>query len=220
METAEKTTFSPEAIATDWRSYNQALTAWRKYTDNTSELFDWILSFLNRDSFKPEDFLTLIGQEPEQFLVKLFELSGRAPKGFELSQLVKLGLIKNEVQAEVLESLQAYNNTRTEAEKLFRYDVIKLFQDQYFDLTEDFKRDLEQHFTSFTTTAIQNEALEQINKLAEVCNWFVLHGIAKPQIGRRGLEQLLLSLRSSDDRLTYVPNLSVFKLQYWVQRLK
>lgn len=222
METTEKTTFTPEPIATDWRSYNQALKAWKEYTDAASDLYDWICSFLNRDELRPTDFLSLVSLEPDVLIVELYKIKGGNPKGFELKQLVKLGLITNEFQSETLAALDAYHTARQKAESLFKYDISKVYNKEgFFTIdTDEFKKDLEEHFTTYTRSPLQTEALEQIKKFADVCNWFYTHGITKPRYGRRGLDMLMFSVKTADDRESFEPSPDVFKLKYWREALK
>lgn len=217
----EKNDFTPAEVGTDWRSLKQAKDSWEKFTGITSELFDWVLAYTGQDEMTVDEFLSLVSAtEPKLVVAKLLVISGKAPLGMKPERLIELGIIDNEFEEEVFTSLNNFNQAKINAESLFRYKVEKLFKDQYFDIDEDFQKELKNHFTVFTKSEEENQALEKLNELCESLNWFADAGIAKTKYGRAGLQTLLLAIGLNEDKTKYAPNRNFFGSLRWKNSFK
>lgn len=216
IEEVKTKEFVPVAVGTDWRTISKVKRDWEDLTFNATNLYDWALSYTGRDSLPVDEFLTLVtDMEPSFVVARLLEISGKAPKGFNLKALIEKGLIDNEFESEVFAALQSFREKKEIAEKLFRYDLKKLFKDEYFDLDEHFQNALEKKFTSFTKSEKENEALEKLKELVGILNYFSELRLAKPKMGVTGLNSLLLAIRANDDRTGYTTFMNFFNTVHW-----
>ena len=120
MKTTTKETFKPMEIGVNRKFLESALTVWVNYLDSASWLLSEMVNFLEWEHMETKQFIELIECEPENILLKLFELSGKAPKDFDLKKAIELGLVSNEYSNSVLQNIQIFSEAKRKAEGVLK----------------------------------------------------------------------------------------------------
>ena len=210
-----KQDFKPVVIGVNWQKKNTALKAWETLIDASCDVLSDMASFLNVESIETEKFLELAALKPKDCLTKLFELSGGTIPGMNTNKLIDLGLIENEYAKELEKNLLRFQQVKTEAEALFKFDMRKLRnQDKVlFALTSEFDESLQTYCTIYTKSAIQNEALEKLKSLTDALNYFADFGLITKSYGTKGIDPVLWGIKVNNSM--FEPDLNLFSRPRW-----
>ncbi len=213
--------FKPMQIGFERKQHEAALLAWNEYADSANWLLCEMVNFLETESMDPEQFLELIRLEPKEIILRLYELTGKIPAGIVLEKAVEIGLVSNESSALVESNISSFFKAKKEAERIYKYSLESLKDDEgLFVVNDEFKTNLEKHFSTYTKSEKENEILVCMQQIIESVNKLADFGLTKPQSGINGLNIILNEIKVNKYELTYELNPGLFRGFIWDSRLK
>ncbi len=207
--------FNPDIIGFELKEQTQALNAWRDLVEISTELLTQVINFLDKEDYPIKDFMELISLETEDAIIRLFRLTGNKYEGMDIKKLIELGLLNNIHAKDVKKNLSLFKNVYAKAIAMFNYDLSNLRNEYGFDLDESFQKALQEHFTVYTSSVEQNEALKKIKQITDGLNYFVKKGLVSTVAGTHGLNPILNGIELMPDRKGFEPKPKLFKLSKW-----
>ncbi|MBT3383120.1 MAG: hypothetical protein HN778_17185 [Prolixibacteraceae bacterium] len=216
MKTKQDLDFKPTIVGINLKAQKEALSTWENLVEVSNETLIQIINFLDREDCSTKDFFELTSLNPKETMIRLYKISGNAPEGMSIEKLIDLDLINNVHAKDVKNNLFLFKNAKSEAMKLFNYDLANLRDKEgLFGLNDNFNKAIQEHFTVYTNSLKQNEALKYLNQIIEGLNYFARSGLIKAAIGTLGLDPLMIGIQATRDSKGFIPKLNLFKLLKW-----
>jgi len=179
----------------------RATEAYSKLCESATEFYTEILLFFGAEATDQEDLERFLkfhkDKSPDhEFIAKLFEF--RNPDGvleFDYLKMAKLGALK--FSPDILSSRRDYHEDLKEVSGIgFRFDLMDCFHGGVFELPDNFKVLVTEHYTLKTKSQEENEAIEKAQLITDGLNWMIQKGILSSSLGTLGLFQKAAGLFS------------------------